>query len=65
MGANPLGQNLAALSPLAGQAIAPAQPAKKGELGETHYPLWALLGIGLLLGLLLVGIGVLLHLALS
>lgn len=61
MVANPLGQSLPDSSPLAGQAIAPAQPAKKAEPGETHYPLWALLGIGLLLGLLLVGVGILIH----
>ena len=61
LGANPLAQGMPDSSPLGGPAIANTPVAKKSEPGEKSYPLWALLGIGLGLGLLLVGIAALLH----
>lgn len=47
---------------ISGSALTPAQPAKPPEV---QYPLWALLGIGLLLGGVLVGIGYLIYLAMQ
>jgi serine/threonine protein kinase len=57
LGANPLsGDPLYSPLSLSGpQAIKPTEPA------EVQYPLWALLGMGLVLGLAVVGIGVLLY----
>ena len=34
-------------------------PPKDRESGEVHYPLWALLGVGITLGLMVVGVGLL------
>ena len=65
LGGDPLAQLAPASSPLAGPAISSPAPAPPAKPSETQYPLWALLGIGLLLGLLLVGIGVLIHYALQ
>jgi hypothetical protein len=57
-------------SPLSGPlapALTPAQPIKPPDRqsSEAQYPLWALLGIGLLLGGLVVGVAYLAYLALQ
>lgn len=60
---NPLGSGNPHFSPLSGPALTPTPQAKPKEPIETQYPLWALLGIGLLLGLVVVGVGVLIYFA--
>jgi serine/threonine protein kinase len=67
---NPLemsGPASASLSGPLGPALSPAQPSKPPERkpSEVQYPLWALLGVGLLLGLLVVGVGYLVYSAMQ
>jgi serine/threonine protein kinase len=58
---NPLDLSGPIPSPLLGPTLSSPTPANSKDAGEVQYPLWVLLGIGLLLGLAVVGVGALLY----
>ena len=64
-GGNPLELSDPLSSSLLGPALTPMPSVKPKdrEPGEVQYPLWALLAVGVVLGLVVVGVGLLLYFA--